>query len=105
MFKNWVGRFFRKHANFSDGITAHGHTGAFVIKAVLRTVLVDADAMKSLWRFKGSSGTKPCQFYMNVVAARSRHVGGRFLSVESTDVAAFCLQTDQTIWDGADKLA
>ena len=105
MFKHWVKHFFSPGASFHDGITCDGLSKVFVIKAALHTVLADADAMKAIWRFKGSSGCKPCQFCMNVVSSRSRHIGGRFVSVESPEVRSFCLHTDQTVWGAADHLA
>ena len=42
---------------------------------------------------------------MNVVMARNEWAGDGFVSVESSDVAAFALHSDETLWKNADALA
>ena len=106
MFKAWVRRFFIDGDHFADGFTVHCANKAFVVVAKLNTVIADEAALKAMWDCKGASGMKPCMLCMNVVGSRQQHLadGDRYVSIQSCDIDAFHLQTDDTIWEIADKL-
>ena len=57
-------------ANFRHGVTVHTASGVLTIFATLGFTIGDEAALKSLWRFKGSSGFRPCGVCANVVNTR-----------------------------------
>ena len=105
MFKHFLQGFFAEDVNFAHGVVCHGPRGSFLLRASLQTVLADEVAQCSLWRCKGSSGLKCCMLCANVVGARSGLDGGRFVTVECSDVSKFIHHSDATIWQTVDELA
>ena len=89
-FKHWVKLFVAPLHNFEKGVTCHFGDGSVrLLFAKLSGVVADEDALRGMFRFKGSAGIKPCFKCCNLVSVRSNLDGDGAVGCEQLAWAGF----------------
>lgn len=93
--------YFYSPSDFRLGISLSHNDQILLVFATISLLVADEAALKSIWEFKGASGTLPCFFCKNVVLHRSdlhlNDSSGTLVSHAESDCSKLLLHTDESL--------